>query len=162
MDPQFRPLFNQAYSPALYGRFQAALQRMLGPIPFRLAETPLFVSHALRSSLTRSAVEIVGQLSEPSRLAQMMKVIPEHYRAPGMDPLPNFVQVDFALTPGPDGQLEGKVVELQAFPSGHAMMTFFTRAWMEVFTGVPGLEGAWTCFSGVEDAQGYDVIRRTI
>ena len=74
---------------------------------------------------TNSALEIVPQLSQPELLAELKRAIPDRYDVPGMDPLPNCVQVDFAITPAPDGELEGKVVELQAFPSRYAMMVVF-------------------------------------
>jgi len=118
---------------------------MLGEIPFRLAETPFFLTPELRDSLGRSAVEIVDQLSRPALLLELQKAIPDRYRAPGMDPLPSCLQVDFAITPAPGGGLEGKVVELQAFPSGYAMMLGFARAWTEALQSAPGLEGPWSC-----------------
>ena len=129
MDPGPRAAFNRAWSPAVHRRYLDRLSAELGPLPFRVAETPFFISPGLRDGLNRSALEIVGQLSRPELLAELTRAIPERYRAPGMDPLPSCVQVDFAITPAPGGGLEGKVVELQAFPSGYAMMLFFADAW---------------------------------
>jgi len=145
MDPGPRTAFNRAWTPDLYRRYCARLEKALGPIPFRLAETPFFISPALRGAMTRSAVEIVEQLSRPALLTELKKVIPARYDTPGMDPIPNCVQVDFAITPAPGGGLEGKVVELQAFPSGYAMMTVFADAWDAELKTQPGLEGDWTC-----------------
>ena len=162
MDPQFRPAFNRAYTPELYRAFLQRLETALGPVPFRVAETPLFVTPALRTQLARQAVEIVQQLAEPAKLERLKRAIPAKYDTPGMDALPNCVQVDFAMTPGPDGTLEGKVVELQAFPSGYAMMTFFADAWRETFAQVPGLQTNWSCFVDMTPEQGYDLMRRTI
>jgi hypothetical protein len=101
MDPGPRRAFNRAWTPELYARYCARLERALGPIPFRLAETPFFISPALRDSMTRSAGEIVDQLSRPALLAELKQIIPGRYDTPGMDPLPNCVQVDFAITPAP-------------------------------------------------------------
>ena len=145
MDPGPRAAFNRAWTPALHRRYVDGLQSTLGEVPFRLAETPFFLSPELRDSLGRSAVEIVAQLSRPALLAEMHKAIPDKYRAPGMDPLPSCLQVDFAITPAPGGGLEGKVVELQAFPSGYAMMLAFARAWTDVLQSVPEMEGPWSC-----------------
>ena len=145
MDPGPRAAFNRAWTPALHRRYVEGLQSMLGEVPFRLAETPFFLSPGLRDSLDRSAVEIVAQLSRPALLAEMHKAIPDKYRAPGMDPLPSCLQVDFAITPAPGGGLEGKVVELQAFPSGYAMMLAFAGAWSDVLQSVPEMEGPWSC-----------------
>lgn len=162
MDPLSRAAFNRAYTPELFGRVMHRLESQLGRFPFRVAETPLFVSPALREKLSREAQEIVTQLSEPKRLEAMRKAIPARYDTPGMDPLPNCVQVDFALTQAADGSLEGKVVELQAFPSGYAMMSFMADAWSEQLRELPGLEGDWTCFANLPPQEGLELMRRTI
>ena len=162
MDPLFRSAFNRAYSPELFRRVMHRLESQLGHFPFQVAETPLFVSPALRDRLSREALEIVGQLSEPARLAELRKAIPSRFDTPGMDALPNCVQVDFALTQAPDGSLEGKVVELQGFPSGYAMMSFMADAWSEQLRELPGLEGEWTCFANRSPEEGLALMRRTI
>jgi hypothetical protein len=161
MDPGPRAAFNRAWSPALYRHYVERVQSMLGEVPFRLAETPFFVSPALRDSLDRSATEIVDQLSRPALLTELQKAIPDRYRAPGMDPLPSCLQVDFAITPAPGGGLEGKVVELQAFPSGYAMMLAFARAWSDVLQSVPEMEGPWSCCV-VPDARAIRLLGDTI
>ena len=161
MDSAYRPAFNRAWTPALYGHYRARLEAALGPIPFALAETPFFMTPQLRDALTRSSTEIVQELAQPALLRELMKVIPAKYEAPGMDALPNCVQVDFAITPAPGGGLEGKVVELQAFPSGYAMMTFFADAWAAELQAIPGLEGGWSCFV-LPREQGMKLMRDTI
>jgi hypothetical protein len=161
MDPALRAAFNRAWTPALYARYRARLEAELGPIPFALAETPFFVAPPLRDSLTRSSQEIVQQLAVPDLLRELMKVIPARYDTPGMDPLPNCVQVDFAITAAPGGGLEGKVVELQAFPSGYAMMTFFADAWSAELEPLPGLQGPWSCYC-LPREEGLKLMRDTI
>jgi hypothetical protein len=161
VDVRYRAAFNRAWTKELYGRYRARLEKSIGAIPFALAETPFFVAPELRDSLTRSATEIVLQLARPELLRELMKVIPRKYDTPGMDPLPNCVQVDFAITPAPGGGLEGKVVELQAFPSGYAMMTFFADAWAAEFQSIPDLAGAWSCFV-LPREEGMKLMRDTI
>src|SRR5687767_5106097 len=129
MDPARRPLFNRAYSDQLFQRYMNRLTTQVGEFPFRVAETPLMLTHELRDLLARQAQEIVAQLSEPKRLAELKKAIPKDRDVRGMDELPNCVQVDFALVQGPHGRLEGRVVELQAFPSLYALMTMMADAW---------------------------------
>ncbi|WP_394850535.1 hypothetical protein LZC95_24145 [Pendulispora brunnea] len=163
MDTPRRTAFNQAFDKEdLFTRYHRWLESAVGPFPFRLAETPLFVTPELREQLVRSAEEIVGQLSKPETLGELKKAIPAKYDAPGMDPLPDCVQVDFALVEGPGGKLEGKVVELQAFPSLYALETVEADAWNEVLAKVPGLDVEWTCFVEGSRSENIDWIRRMI
>ncbi|WP_437961586.1 hypothetical protein WME76_19365 [Sorangium sp. So ce119] len=149
MEPTFRRAFNAAFGPSTYAEYMSRLERRLGcSIPFRVAETPLFLPAALRDDLERSATEIVRQISSPALIAQMKRAIPPHLDVPGMDALPNCAQVDFAIVRGPDGGLQGKVVELQAFPSLYALMLVQTEIMAEVLAGMPGLDRRWTCCFG--------------
>ncbi|HZN93650.1 MAG TPA: hypothetical protein VFB81_13150 [Myxococcales bacterium] len=138
------------------------LTRQLGDFPFRVAETPLLMTAELRDWLARSAREIVAQLSEPARLEKLKKAIPKERDVPGMDPLPNCVQVDFALVRAPDGRIEGRVVELQAFPSLYALMSMMADAWAQTLNEVPELRADWTCFIGQGKPGALELMRRTI
>jgi hypothetical protein len=162
MHPHHRLPFNTAYSEELFEDYRRRLERRAGPIPFPLAETPLFLSHALRDALGREARAIVAQLSSPENLAKQMRAIPEAVRAPGMDPLPNCLQVDFALVEGEDGGIEGRLVELQAFPSLYAIETLMAEAWNGALASRPGLEGPWSCFLGMGDHDAMELMRQTI
>ncbi len=162
MDRHRRDAFNAQDTDALFARYRDTLTAQLGPFPFRLAETPLFLSRTLREHLRQSAVEIVGQLTRPATHVELMKAIPAHYAAPGMDALPDCVQVDFALVRGPSGEIEGKLVELQAFPSLYALETVEADAWNETLGAVPGLEGEWTCFFSEDRAASLALMRGAI
>ncbi|AUX23608.1 hypothetical protein SOCEGT47_041350 [Sorangium cellulosum] len=149
MEPTLRRAFNAAFGPSTYGDYLGRLERRLAcRIPFRVAETPLFLPARLRERLERSATEIVRQISSPALVEAMKRAIPAHLDAPGMDALPNCAQVDFAIVRGPDGELDGKVVELQAFPSLYALMLVQEEILAEVLAGMPGLDRRWSCCFG--------------
>lgn len=162
MDTNFRALFNAAFSEELYERYLKTLASHFGPIAFRVAETPLFFTHALRDRLVAHALALVGQLSSPEMIAHCRRAVPERFDAPRMDALPNTVQVDFALVPGEDGGLDGRLIELQGFPSLYAFMVRQADLWAEVFEKIPGLEGPWTALCAPTREQGIDLIRRTL
>lgn len=149
MDSIFRRAFNAAFGPSTYSDYMGHLERRLGcSIPFRVAETPLFLPDLLRERLVRAATEIVRQLSSPALIERMKRAIPPHLDAPGMDPLPSCAQVDFAIVRRPDGTLDGKVVELQGFPSLYALMVVQTDLMAEVLRGMPGLDRRWSIYFG--------------
>lgn len=162
MDAPFRAAFNRAYDDALFVDYHRRLEARVGPFSFRIAETPLFVTHELRDWLARAAEEIVRELAEPATLAKLKAAIPPHYDVPGMDPLPDCVQVDFALVRGEDGRVEGRVVELQAFPSLYALETILADTWADTFEKVPGLEGPWSCFVEGDRASNVAFMKRVV
>lgn len=161
MDLKRRQAFNAAFSDELFARMMNHLENRVGPIPFRVAETPLLVTPALRDGLVRDALAIVSQLAVPARQEKLRRAVPARYDMPGMGPLPNTVQVDFGLVQGPGGQLEGRLIELQGFPSLYALMPMMAEAWAHAFSSVPGLEGPWECLLG-EPAQTLQTVGRTL
>lgn len=161
MDRALRDAFNAAYTDALYARLRARLEGDLGPIPFPLAETPLFVDRPLRELLVTSAREITAQLSAPALIATMKRSVPPHYDVPHMTAQPDCVQVDFALV-DVGGTLVPRLIELQAFPSLYAFETLLTDAWNEVLDGVPGLRGTFTCMFDEDRAASVARVGRAI
>jgi hypothetical protein len=164
MDLRFRSIFNRAYAPEISDSYQRDLSRRLGcEIPFRLAETPVFLPPDLVDRLGRAGSEIIGQLSEPARLAALKKAIPEAWDAPGMDALPNFAQVDFAVVREDDGSLAPRLIELQGFPSLTAFEVAQYDSWAGRLSEIPGLDSDWTCwFSGLGREGFLALARRTI
>lgn len=163
MHPELRRAFNRHYTPELFARYKSILEKDLGPFPFRLAETPLIFTRHLLDRLQEDALGIVAQLSREATLKALKKAIPAHYDAPGMSSLPDCVQIDFALVSDPrSGELVGRVVELQAFPSLYALETVEADAWNQVLGKLPGLEGEWTCFFSEDRAEGVRRMRDCI
>jgi hypothetical protein len=164
MDPALRSAFNRAYTPDFYTRYLARLEEKLGcKIPFRIAETPLFMPPGLRDRLAKAATEIVAQISRPEVIERGKRAIPPHLDVPRMDALPNCVQVDFAIVRGPDGELEGKVVELQAFPSLYGLMVIQGEVMAEALAPIPGLDRPWSLFfSGLDRDTFVPRLRRAL
>jgi len=153
MEPTYRKLFNQAYSDRFYSDFISRLEQRLGAaIPYRVAETPFFVPSALRDRLATHAREILAQVSQPQIVAKMKAAIPPDLDVPRMDEQPNCVQIDFAIMQNADGTLDGRVVELQAFPSLYAMMVVKLEVMQELMAErMPGLDRPWSIyFSGLD------------
>ncbi len=157
MQKTFRALFNQRYTEAFYADFMRSLEAKVGtPIPYRVAETPFFVPDPLRDRLASHAREILAQVTEPSVINEMRAAIPKALDVPNMDASPHCVQIDFAITRNEDGSLDGRVVELQAFPSLYAMMV----QKLEVMRGAlsklsPELERDWSIFYDKLDRESF-------
>jgi hypothetical protein len=156
MDRTHRQTFNAAYTPEFYRRYLDRLEGQIGmTVPFRIAETPLFLPKALREKLVAAATGIVDEISDPALIDRLTPAVPAHLDVPGRDALANCIQVDLAITEGPDGELDCKLVELQGFPSLYAFTTVQTLAMAEQLRAIPGMDRRWTCFFGGLDVESY-------
>ena len=75
------------------------------------------------------------------------------------NPRPNFVQVDFGLARNASGELEPKLVELQAFPSIYGYQEILCEEYVRAY-GL-GEELGWR-FGGLDSDGYWDVLRRAI
>lgn len=131
----FRSDFNRRFTLEKYAAMIARLEGEAGtPIAFRMAETPCFFDEQMLEAMIEAGTELTRQLvDDPEYMRRSEAAVPEKYRVPGRGDHPHFMTVDFGLVQGPDGQLEPKLVELQAFPSIFGFQPPFARAYKEVF-----------------------------
>ncbi len=164
MDPHYRELFNAQITPELYAWYQDELSRRVeANFEFRLAESPLFLTDDLKAKLAGSAQAILEQLSDPARLDKMKRAIPERWNTPGMDSLPSFTQVDFAIVADGDGGWTPKLIELQGFPSLTSLQVVQRDTWRDTLAKMPGLDLDWSCwYSGLDRNDFLNLARRTI
>ncbi|HEY8183823.1 MAG TPA: hypothetical protein VII32_16390 [Thermoanaerobaculia bacterium] len=163
MDPRYRDLFNRQFTEERYDAYQVDLARRLNcKFEFRLAETPIFLPDDFKARIVKSGKEIIAQLSDAKRIERMKRAIPERWNVPGMDRLPSFAQVDFAVVEE-NGQYVPKLIELQGFPSLTALQVVQRDAFVEMLAKMDGLDRDWSCwFSGLDRAGFIDLMRRTI
>jgi hypothetical protein len=145
--------FNRSFSPQKYQSFLSALDRRCGThIKFRVAETPCFFPKALIEEMSQYGQELLAQLlNSPEYRRQSDGTIPAEYNVPNESERPMFVQVDFGLIRNSSGEIEPKLVELQAFPSLYAYQPALMQQYIESFGLDPNLGGF---LSGL-DADGY-------
>lgn len=163
MDQRFRSLFNEQFTPELYAWYQRELaHRLDANFEFRLAESPVFLTDDFKQRAVDAANAIIEQLSDPATIARMKAAIPAQWDTPGMDGLPSFSQVDFAVV-NENGTLVPKLIELQGFPSLTALQVIQRDVWKDTLAQMDGLDVAWSCwFSGYDRESFLDLARRTI
>jgi hypothetical protein len=154
--PDLRRRFNAAFTPARYRAFIADLERRCGDeIHFRVCETPCFLSRALMDQLASTGAELVRQLMNDADYRRASDAtIPDEFNAPGEGDHPLWLQVDFGLVRGPDGGLEPKLVELQAFASLYG----FQRAFAEQYRESWQLPSELDVFLGGLDDGSYEAL----
>jgi hypothetical protein len=103
---------------------------------------------------------LVRQLVEnPEYRALSEASIPSNFRVPNESPHPMFIQVDFGLVRDSAGELQPKLVELQAFPSLYAYQPVLAQAYIDVFSLDPKLR---YFLSGLDSASYQQLLRDAI
>jgi hypothetical protein len=157
--PALRQRFNREFTPSRYAAFIADIERRCGvPIEFRLSETPCFIPGSLLTRLVTAANELLAQLlDQPAYRAAADAVVPAAFRMAGGESRPTFAQVDFGLVQTPAG-IEGRLVELQAFPSLYGFQTLLAETCRQHY----GLEELTPYFGGLDRESYVRDVGRTI
>lgn len=161
MIPALREEFNRNYTPAKYQRLLDSLDRATGTkIEFRVSETPCFVPKALLDQMAQYGSELVHQLISSHDYHQSSAAtVPAKYNVPNESKLPMFVAVDFGLVRTRKGELEPKLVELQAFPSLYGYQPLSAHTYIESY-GLSNDLGIY--LSGLNDDSYWALMRRLI
>jgi hypothetical protein len=163
MQREYRRAFNAHYTPALYRRYLDRLESALGTeIPFRVAETPFFIPTKLRNRLKEHARSIVKELCDPALIRDHNHGIPAQYNVPRMDSVASCIQVDFAIVRDENGELDGKLVEFQGFPSLYAFTVLQAEAMAEELRAIPGLDRPWTALFDCDRTQYIQILKDMI
>jgi hypothetical protein len=135
MIPSYRQAFNAAFTAEKYDRLRGELTSRCGmEVPFALCETPCFFPAPLVERMGEDGKALIRQLVDnPEYRARSEASIPALFRVPNEAAHPMFVQVDFGLVRDDAGELQPKLVELQAFPSLYAYQPVLAQAYIDVF-----------------------------
>jgi len=161
MIPSRRQAFNSKYRAEKYPELLAVLAERCGvPIGFRVSETPCFLPRELLARMAADGRDLIRQLVDnPSYRARSEESIPTQFRVPNQAAHPMFIQVDFGLVKDAAGDLQPKLVELQAFPSLYAYQPVLARTFMDVYDLDPGLQ---YLLSGLDSTSYLSLLRRAI
>ena len=141
MIPTLRQAFNASFTQEKYDRLRREMTTRCGmEIPFALCETPCFFPSALVDRMGEDGKALIRQLVDsPEYHKRSQASIPARFRVPNETAHPMFIQVDFGLVRDAAGDLQPKLVELQAFPSLYAYQPVLSQAYMDVFELDPNL-----------------------
>jgi hypothetical protein len=161
MIPSLRTQFNANFTPAKYRAFLRRMDEVCGThVSFRLSETPCFFPKELIDRMAANGKELIRQLvGNPAYLAKSELAVPAEFKVPNEPAHPMFVQVDFGLVRDATGELQPKLVELQAFPSLYAYQGPLAEAYLDAY----GLDRRLKyLLSGLEPSSYRELLRRAI
>jgi hypothetical protein len=157
----FRTDFNAGFTPSKYAELLRLLEeRTRTKIEFRVAETPCFFSRELMQRMVDAGSELTMQLlGDPEYLRSSAAAVPAEWSVPGESPHPHFMTVDFGLVRDAAGELQPKLVEMQAFPSIFGYQVVLAKAYRDAF----GLDPSLTdLFGGMDEAHYWQLLRETV
>jgi len=135
MIPSLRHSFNAGFTTQKYEALRREMTQRSGmEVPFALCETPCFFPQSLVDRMGDDGKALIHQLVDnPDYRHRSEASIPARFRVPNEAANPMFIQVDFGLVRDAAGELQPKLVELQAFPSLYAYQPVLSQAYMDVF-----------------------------
>jgi hypothetical protein len=163
MIPSLRKQFNDGFTPDKYQAFLRRVDEACGThVQFRLSETPCFFPKALIDRMASDGQALIRQLVDnPAYRSKSDEAVPAEFKVPNEAPHPMFVQVDFGLVRDAAGELQPKLVELQAFPSLYAYQGPLAEAYIDVY-GLGASERLKYFLSGLESSSYRELLRRAI
>lgn len=118
MIPNLRDAYNAPFTEEKYQTFLDDMDAYAGEkIPFRIAETPVFVPAVLRDKLTAACNDIISVIRRPDFIKLTDRAIPSGLHVPGETSNSMWLAFDFAVCRNPNWQLEPQLIEMQGFPS---------------------------------------------
>jgi len=160
MIPDVRRAYNAAFSEESYKALLRGLDRDAGcPPGFRICETPLFLSAAVTGELIEASREVLAAVTSEDYLELAGRAVPPELAVPGEEGHPVFLQVDFALVRGEDGNLTPRLIELQGFPSLYGFQWLLEKEFRAHFLAIPE---DFTPYFGGLDAATYPAVLRDV
>ncbi len=113
-----RAAFNAQFTQDKYQQYLSILNEPFkDSIPFRIAETPVFIDRHFKSQLLDAGDYICQFITNPNFFAKTMHSIPKGMDIPNEKAFPECIVIDFAIAEGSAGTYQPQLIELQGFPS---------------------------------------------
>lgn len=140
MISEIRSAFNRQFSPEKY---QALLEDCYSAyhykIPFRIAESPVFVDRAFKNKLLKASDQIIDFLVQPDYKSLTERSIPSSLFVPNETKQSLFLALDFAVVKDINGALSPQLIELQGFPSLFGWQDFISNQYRKHYAIPSGL-----------------------
>jgi hypothetical protein len=147
MIPAQRQKYNQQFTEEKYKTFIAKLQNGYSEIPFRIAETPVFIPKALKEKLTAAGEEIINLIKQPNFKTLTQKAIPSNWNVPNENEQPHFLTFDFGICKNQAGELTPMLIEMQGFPSLYGFQHHLAKTFQTSFEIDSSMHHFLNCFN---------------
>lgn len=159
MISKYRNSFNAGFTAAKYQAFLKELENGFSEIPFRVAETPVFIPAELKVKLVEAGEEIIKLIQQPDFKELTNKAIPAEWTVPMENDHPHFLTFDFGVCMDETGQLAPMLIEMQGFPSLYGFQVHMANSYISGF-GLP--ENLTPFFNGHDETSYLSLLREVI
>ena len=126
MIPEIRAEFNKNFTEKKYQEFLIDLEsKHPGDIPFRVAETPVFVPKSFTKKMLDACEAIVDIIIKPDFKERTQRAIPKNENVPNENQHTDFIAFDFGVCENENDDLEPQLVEMQGFPTLFGFQAFY-------------------------------------
>jgi hypothetical protein len=157
----YREEYNKRFSEALYKEFLERLNDGYPDIPFRVAETPVFIPDDLADQLIEAGEEIIRLIRTKDFKALTDRAIPKHWAVPGEDEHPHFLTFDFGICRDDDGRLVPRLIEMQGFPSLYGFQSHLAKHFIDTFK-IGEFAQLTPYFNGLDEAAYIELLRSVV
>jgi len=159
MIEKYRKAFNDNFSDEKYQQFIEQLQKGFPEIPFRVAETPIFIPHGLKEKLIAAGEEIIALIQQPNFKTLTQNAIPTMWNVPNETAHPHFLTFDYGLCKDDNGEISPMLIEMQGFPSLYGFQAHLATTFKQAFE----LDEQLTpYFNGLNDETYFQLLHQVI
>jgi len=126
MIAEIRAAFNKNFTEKKYQEFLLDLEsKHPGDIPFRVAETPVFIPKEFTKKMLEACEAIVDIITQPDFKKRTERAIPKNENVPNENEHTDFIAFDFGICENENGELEPQLVEMQGFPTLFGFQAYY-------------------------------------
>jgi hypothetical protein len=134
MIPEIRSAYNKSFTQETYQAFLHDLHSQFNHIPgFRIAETPIFIPRTLREKIFEACNQITDAIVQPGFKALTEPSLAGSLRVPNEDAHTTFLQMDYGLVEGINGEVVPRLIEVQGFPSLYFYQHYVAQLYRKYF-----------------------------
>ncbi|TKC13011.1 hypothetical protein FA048_05170 [Pedobacter polaris] len=159
MIEKYRKTFNENFTVEKYNQFAEKLGKGFPEIPFRVAETPIFIPEALKQKLIAAGEEIISLIKQDNFKELTQKAIPQEWNVPNETGHPHFLTFDYGICKDENGEVTPMLIEMQGFPSLYGFQTHLAKTYKEEFDLDENLS---PYFNGLDEKSYFELFKKVI
>lgn len=159
MIKKYRQSFNANFTEEKYNLLSEALAEGYPAIPFRVAETPIFIPQELKDKLIAAGEEIISLIKQDNFKELTQKAIPAQWNVKNETGNPHFLTFDYGLCKDKNGDVIPMLIEMQGFPSLYGFQSHLANTFKTVYH----LDDKLTpYFGGLNEQDYFDLLKKVI